>query len=174
MLFGSLGSKIAALGVMCSTFGAVNSNMLTGPRIYFAMARDGLLPAAIRTVHSRYQTPFNAILIQGIWTTILLIVFFSWKDNPKRAFDGLTDSVIFAGLIFYGLTVSAVYVLRRTQPNLVRPYRTWGYPITPAAYLLVAYVAGVATELTSNPGESIAVATLIGSGIVFYAVVQKG
>ena len=171
VLFGSLGGKIAALGVMCSTFGAVNSNMLTGPRIYFAMARDGLLPAAIRKVHSRHQTPYNAILIQGIWTTILLVAFYAWKENPKQAFDGLTDSVIFAGMIFYGLSVAAVYILRWKRPSLPRPYRTWGYPITPAL-LLVAYVAGVVSELTSNPGESIAVAALIGSGMIYYFFVR--
>jgi APA family basic amino acid/polyamine antiporter len=172
VLFGSLGGKIAALGVMCSTFGAVNSNMLTGPRIYFAMARDGLLPAYIRNVDSRFRTPLNAILIQAVWTTILLLVFYSWKDNPKNAFDGLTDSVIFAGMIFYGLAVAAVYILRRTRPDLPRPYRTWGYPITPAL-LLVAYVAGVVSELLSNPSESIAVAGLIGSGIVYYLFVRN-
>ncbi|HEY2252731.1 MAG TPA: amino acid permease, partial [Planctomycetaceae bacterium] len=167
VLFGSLGGKIAALGVMCSTFGAVNSNMLTGPRIYFAMARDGVLPAAIRTVHSRHQTPFNAILIQGIWTTILLIVFYSWKDRPKDAFDGLTDSVIFAGMIFYGLSVGAVYVLRRTQRDLPRPYRTWGYPFTPAL-LLVVYVCVAANELIVHPQETRVVAALIGAGVVYY------
>ncbi len=172
VLFGSFGGKIAALGVMCSTFGAVNSNMLTGPRIYFAMARDGLLPAAVHQVHSRYRTPFNAILIQGIWTTILLIAFYAWKDKPKKAFDGLTDSVIFAGLIFYGMSVAAVYILRRKRPDLPRPYRTWGYPITPAL-LLVTYAAGVVSELTSNPGESIAVAVLIASGVVYYTLARR-
>ncbi len=120
VLFGGTGARIAALGVMCSTFGAVNSNMLTGPRIYFAMARDRLLPARLHAVHPRYQTPGNAILLQAVWTTILLIAFYTKYDNPRDIFDAMTDSVIFGGIIFYGLTVSAVYVLRRTRP------RRWG------------------------------------------------
>jgi APA family basic amino acid/polyamine antiporter len=172
VLFGELGGRLAALGVMCSTFGAVNSNMLTGPRIYFAMARDGFLPAAIHRVHPRYQTPGNAIIIQAVWTTILLIVFYAWKESPKDAFDGLTDSVIFGGLIFYSLTVGAVYVLRRTRPDVARPYRTWGYPVTPAL-LLVAYTAVAAGELFSRPEETAGVAGLIIAGAVYYAFVRR-
>ena len=172
VLFGSWGGKIAAMGVMCSTFGAVNSNMLTGPRIYFAMARDGLLPASIRKVHAVYKTPGNAILIQAAWTTVLLIVFYARNENPRDAFDGLTDSVIFAGLIFYSLSVGAVYVLRRTQPDLPRPYRTWGYPFTPAL-LLVVYVGVAANELVVRPEETGAVAVLIGAGVVYYLFVRK-
>ncbi|HLJ11990.1 MAG TPA: amino acid permease [Planctomycetaceae bacterium] len=172
VLFGSMGAKIAALGVMCSTFGAVNSNMLTGPRIFFAMARDGLLPARIRTVHSVYQTPSNAIIIQAVWTTILLVVFYAWKEKPKDAFDGLTETVVFAGLIFYGLSVAAVYVLRRTRPDAPRPYRTWGYPLTPAL-LLATYIAAAASSLTQSFNESAGVAALIGAGVAYYLFVRK-
>lgn len=166
-LFGENGAKLAAVGVMCSTFGAVNSNMLTGPRIYFAMARDGLLPASICRVHDSYRTPANAVLIQGVWTTLLLVVFYAWKENPKDAFDGLTDSVIFGGLIFYGMSVAAVYVLRATRPDAPRPYRTWGYPVTPAL-LLVAYAAAFASLLVERWTETAGVAALIAAGLVFY------
>jgi APA family basic amino acid/polyamine antiporter len=157
---------------MCSTFGAVNSNLLTGPRIYFAMARDGLLPEAIRKVHPAYQTPINAIIIQAAWTVILLVVFYAWKDKPKDAFGGLTDSVIFGGIIFYGLSVAAVYVLRRTRPNDPRPYRTWGYPLTPAL-LLVTYAAAGVSEITARPKESLGVLALIFSGIIYYAFASR-
>ena len=171
-LFGGWGAKIAALGVMCSTFGAVNSNMLTGPRIYFAMARDGLLPALIRKVHTVNRTPANAILAQAVWTTILLIVFYSTSDNPRGVFEDLTDSVIFAGMIFYGLSVAAVFILRRTQPEHPRPYRTWGYPITPAL-LLVVYATVAINELVEHPKRTGAVAALIGAGVVYYWLVRK-
>jgi APA family basic amino acid/polyamine antiporter len=171
-MFGAQGAKLAALGVMCSTFGAVNSNMLTGPRIFFAMARDRLLPAMIRHIHGSYGTPSNAILIQGLWTTILLVVFYAWKDNPKEAFDGLTDSVIFGGLIFYSLSVSAVYVLRWTRPDQPRPYRTWGYPLTPAL-LLVAYSAAAISEVTERPTETVGVAALIITGMIYYAFASR-
>lgn len=172
VLFGSVGAKIAALGVMCSTFGAVNSNMLTGPRIYFAMARDGLLPAAVRTIHKIHQTPGNAILIQGAWTTILLTVFYAWQDNPRETFEAMTDSVIFGGLIFYGLSVAAVYVLRRTRPDVPRPYRTWGYPFTPAL-LLIAYSAAAASEVAARPTESVGVVALIASGVIYFVIAGK-
>jgi APA family basic amino acid/polyamine antiporter len=171
-LFGGTGGKIAALGVMCSTFGAVNSNLLTGPRIYFAMARDGLLPEAIRKIHPAWQTPINAIIIQAVWTVILLVVFYAWKENPKGAFGGLTDSVIFGGIIFYSLSVAAVYVLRRTRPDAARPYRTWGYPLTPAL-LLVTYAAAGVSEITARPKESLGVVVLIVSGIIYYVFASR-
>jgi APA family basic amino acid/polyamine antiporter len=171
-LFGTWGGRIAALGVMCSTFGAVNSNMLTGPRIYFAMARDGLLPSSIHKVHALHKTPGNAILAQAAWTTILLIVFYSLSDDPRGVFELLTDSVIFAGMIFYGLSVAAVYVLRKTQADFPRPYRTWGYPFTPAL-LLVVYVGVAVSDLVVNPARAGAVAALIGAGVVYYLFVRK-
>ncbi|MDB5348425.1 MAG: amino acid permease [Schlesneria sp.] len=166
-LFGSTGAKIAALGVMCSTFGATNSNMITGPRIYFAIARDGLLPRWIHQIHPTRQTPANSIILQAVWTTLLVIVFYAWKEKPKDAFDGLTDSVICAGLIFYSLTVSAVYVLRIRQPNLVRPYKTWGYPVTPAL-LLMAYAGAFTSLLIEQWKETAGVLILIASGIVYF------
>ena len=171
-LFGERGRTIAALGVMCSTFGAVNSNMITGPRIYLAMARDGLLHRSIHAVHGRYQTPANAIILQAVWTTLLIVAFFAWKDTPKDAFDGLTDSVILAGLVFYSLAVGAVYVLRRTMPHAERPYCTWGYPVTPML-LLLAYAAAFVSSFIEAPKQSAAVIGLIGVGIVYYFVVRS-
>jgi APA family basic amino acid/polyamine antiporter len=166
-LFGSTGAKIAALGVMCSTFGATNSNMITGPRIYFAIARDGLIPRWVQQIHPTRQTPANSIMMQAVWTTLLVILFYVWKDNPKKAFDGLTDAVICATLIFYSLAVAAVYVLRVTQPNLPRPYKTWGYPVTPAL-LLAAYAAAFTSMLLEQWEEAAGVFLLIGTGGIYY------
>jgi len=176
-LLGGWGGKLVALGVMCSTFGAVNSNMLTGPRIYFAMARDGLLPAGIRQVHPRWQTPFNAILLQAIWTVALIVAAYAWAANkteatPVDAFDTLTDFVIFGGSVFYALAVAAVFVLRRTRPELPRPYRTWGYPLVPSLYM-VAFGAAMLSLLLNKPIESLAGATLILAGVAFYAVARR-
>ena len=209
VLFGSTGAKIAALGVMCSTFGATNSNMITGPRIYFAVARDGLVPRWVQQIHPTRQTPANSIIIQAVWTT-LLVVWFTYQTMfpapsadaaavaPKqatgnitavdattapvnvaqseplkkpptlhKAFDGLTDSVICAGLIFYGLTVAAVYVLRFTKPNLPRPYKTWGYPVTPAL-LLVAYTGAFGSLMWEDWDKTAGVLSLIAAGVVYY------
>ncbi|MFM7836890.1 MAG: amino acid permease, partial [Planctomycetaceae bacterium] len=87
----------------------------------------------------------------------------------KAAFDVLTDSVICAGLIFYGLAVAAVYVLRRTRPDAHRPYLTWGYPVTPAL-LLVAYVGAFVSMLIESPGQTLMVLALIAAGAVWYYV----
>src|SRR5262249_19130687 len=131
-LFGQTGARLAALGVMCSTLGGTSAVLLTGPRIYFAMARDGTLPAAIARIDPRFQTPANAIILQAIWAVLLTAAAFAWKSGPNDrlidAFDVLTDFVIFGGLLFYALVVAAVLVLRRKRPDLERPYRTWGYP----------------------------------------------
>ncbi len=166
-LFGSTGAKIAALGVMCSTFGATNSNMITGPRIYFAIARDGLIPRWVQEIHPTRKTPANSIILQAVWTTILVVFFYCWKDKPKDAFDGLTDSVISAGLIFYSLAVGAVYVLRTKRPDLARPYKTWGYPVTPAL-LLIAYAGAFTSQIVEQPQQTAGVVALILSGVIYY------
>lgn len=178
-LLGNIGAQIVALGVMCSTFGAVNSNLITGPRIYFAMARDGALPAIIHRVHPTRLTPMNAIIAQAVWTVLLIAGAYFWTyrkalagaaaaaPDPRDAFDSLTDFVVFGGYIFYALAVGAVFVLRRTQPDLPRPYRTWGYPVTPALYL-AAFSALLLYQLASKPDTSMAGLGLIAAGGVFY------
>ncbi len=179
-MFGSNGAKIAALGVMISTFGATNSNMITGPRIYLAVARDGLVPRWLQKIHPRFLTPANTILIQAVWT-VILISLFSWNPNAEsdttqvqsrrmyEAFDNLTTSVICAGLIFYGLAVAAVYVLRQKRPDMVRPYRTWGYPITPAL-LLIAYIGTFISMIIQQWTQTLSVLALITAGIVYFVI----
>jgi APA family basic amino acid/polyamine antiporter len=198
-MFGPVGAKIAAVGVMISTFGATNSNMITGPRIYLAIARDGLIPSWLHQIHATCRTPVNTILIQAVWTIFLVILFSVWDPNEpavaavpvvadatttsespaapssgeqhsrkmKSAFDNLTDSVICAGLIFYGMAVAAVYVLRWKRPNIERPYKTWGYPFTPAL-LLVAYAGAFVSLMLERWTQTISVLFLIGAGIVYF------
>lgn len=184
VMFGPVGGSIAALGVMISTFGATNSNMITGPRIYLAIARDGLVPAWLQKIHPRYLTPANTIVLQAVWTILLVLLFSFWtpgvdagaenSSGTERlyvAFDNLTNSVICAGLIFYGLAVAAVFELRRTRPDAVRPYRTWGYPLTPLL-LLAAYVGAFVSLLLEQPTQTISVLMLIGAGIVYYVAAR--
>lgn len=218
-MFGSAGAKIAALGVMVSTFGATNSNMITGPRIYLAIARDGLIPRWLHRIHPTYLTPANSIVFQAVWTILLILLFSVWDPNAagstsagaptpavagpdsaavigvvpaegqsaspvpdsvvesegamrhsrrmKSAFDNLTDSVICAGLIFYALAVSAVYVLRWKQPDVVRSYRTWGYPVTPAL-LLIAYFGAFVSLVMEQWTQTMGVLILIAAGIVYF------
>lgn len=137
-VLGRYGVPLAAAGVMISMFGALNSNLLAGPRIYFAMARDKLFPRAIGHVHPRFKTPLNAILAQSAWSLALILIAFAVRDEPRDAFNTLTDFVVLGGTIFYGLVVAAVIVLRFKMPAAERPYRVWFYPLTPIFYLLVA------------------------------------
>jgi len=135
-LLGEWGIPLAATGVMFSTFGALNSNLMTGPRIYFALARDGLFPRFLQDIHSRHHTPAKAIWTQGLWAMLQVIVACLISRSAGELFDYLTDMVVLAGTLFYMLSVGAVIVLRSTEANLDRPYRCWGYPITPWIYLL--------------------------------------
>jgi len=196
VLLGNAGAWVAALCVMVSTFGALNSNLLCGPRIYFAMARDRLFPAAIRQIHGRFQTPANAIVAQSAWAMVLVVVAYAWSspafkaamtkpdseaaahehlvlETPARpidAFDMLTDFVIFGGSIFYAMAVGAVFVLRRKMPDLPRPYRTWGYPFTPALYL-AAFGGAMASMLHDKWVQTAGGSILILAGVVaFYAM----
>jgi APA family basic amino acid/polyamine antiporter len=200
VMLGTAGAWVAALCVMVSTFGALNSNLLCGPRIYFAMARDRLFPAAIRQVHPRFQTPANAIIAQSAWASVLVLVAYAWSapateaaigvrptaehaaaheqrlvivetpQNPREAFDALTDFVIFGGLIFYAMAVGAVFVLRWKMPDARRPYRTWGYPLTPAIYL-VAVSGAMASMLYDKWVQTAAGSVLILAGaIAFFAM----
>ncbi len=210
-MFGPIGAQVAAIGVMISTFGATNSNMITGPRIYLAIARDGLVPRWLQRIHPRYLTPANTILLQASWATFLVLLFSIWDPTAapvspaaaavstassgevavvkvsllaqataaeehsrrlKNAFDNLTDSVICAGLIFYGLAVAAVYVLRYTRPDLHRPYKTWGYPFTPAL-LLLAYLGAFISLLLERWTQTMGVLSLIGAGIIYYVIAKN-
>jgi basic amino acid/polyamine antiporter, APA family len=192
IVLGPAGAWVAAMCVMVSTFGALNSNLLCGPRIYFAMARDRLFPAAIRQVHGRFQTPANAILAQTVWSLVLMLAAYAWTASPPvangaaishgsasliatpaspgDAFEALTDFVIFGGSIFYAMAVGAVFVLRWKMPNQARPYRTWGYPFTPALYLL-AFSGALIVMLFEKWDKSLAGSALIIAGVIaFYAM----
>lgn len=172
VLFGEWGSKFAALGVLCSTFGAADSNLIAGPRIYFAAARDGLVPSFIHRIHPVFKTPSNSVMIQGVWATVLVVVFYSISANPKQVFDLITDAVICAGLIFYSLTVAAVYKLRKQKPDAERPYKTWGYPFTPGLMVCTYAIAFFGTLL--EQWDRLAwVLALIAAGIVYYVFVSR-
>jgi APA family basic amino acid/polyamine antiporter len=179
--------------VMVSTFGALNSNLLCGPRIYFAMARDRLFPAAIRQVHPRFETPANAIIAQSVWSIVLIFVAYAWTaapppvtdttttarslietpSTPGHAFDALTDFVIFGGSIFYAMAVGAVFVMRWKKPELARPYRTWGYPLTPALYLM-AFGGALVVMLYDKWDKSLAGSALIIAGVVAFYLMGGG
>jgi len=116
--------------VTASALGTLMSSILSGPRVFFAMARDGLFFRKVASVHPRFATPHVAIVLQCAWALALLL---RW-----RTFDALTDNVVFIYWIFYGLGAVSVLVSRRHHPDAARPYRTPAYPLVPVVFLVGA------------------------------------
>jgi amino acid transporter len=133
-LFGTAGVAIVSVVVMISTFGSLNASMLASPRVFFAMADDGLFFKAIAKVHPRYHTPYVAIGLAGLLGVAFVLA---------RTFEQLADTFVIAIWPFYALGVAALYPLRRKRPDLKRPYRAIGYPVVPlffiggVAYLII-------------------------------------
>ena len=123
------GASLMAGAILISTFGCANGLILAGARVYYAMAKDGLFFKKAGTLHPTYKTPTWSLAVQCGWTCILCI---------SGTYGQLLDYIIFAVLVFYILTIIGLFVLRRTQPDAVRPYRAIGYPVLPAVYIVMA------------------------------------
>ena len=157
---GPLGASLVALTVLLSTAGCTNAGAMTGPRIYFAQARDGLFFRKIGDVHPRFQTPSISILVQGIVTAVLAV---------SGSYEKLFSYVTFVAWVFYGLTVTGVLVLRRKYPDLPRPYKMWGYPVTPVLFAAIAF-GFVINTLVTTPGPSLKGMAIVASGVPVYYV----
>lgn len=133
--FGGVGAKLMAAAILVSTFGCVNGMLLAGARVYYAMSRDGLFFRGVGKLSERSKTPVNSLWLQWAWTCLLCL---------SGSYGQLLDYVIFAVLVFYVLTILGLFVLRRTRPETPRPYRAFGYPVLPAAYIVMAvWICGV-------------------------------
>jgi APA family basic amino acid/polyamine antiporter len=130
-MFGPAATKLMAIAIMVSTFGCCNGMIMSGARVYFTMARDNLFFRRAGTLDPVHRTPVFALAIQCVWTVLLTL---------SGQYNDLLDYVIFAVLLFYILTIGGLFRLRRTRPELPRPYRAAGYPVLPALYMLVAGV----------------------------------
>jgi APA family basic amino acid/polyamine antiporter len=135
LMFGAPAAVIMGVLIMISTFGCNNGLILSGARVYYAMARDGLFFARTGMLNKK-GVPAVALAVQAVWASLLCL---------SGTYGDLLDYVIFAVLIFYILTVAGIFVLRRKQPDVERPYRAFGYPVLPALYILVA--AAIAVDL---------------------------
>ena len=177
-LLGEWGGKLMATGVMVSTLGAINSNLLLGPRVPFAMGRDKVFFPILGEVHATFRTPAVAILVQGSLGVVLVLVSAVLVENveyfqKKSIFSLLTDCIIFVSSIFYALSVGAVLVLRRKQPDKERPYRTLGYPVTPILYIVV-YTWFLFYVFIGNPMEAVIGLGMIAAGVpVFWCFREK-
>jgi amino acid transporter len=159
-LFGRAGVVLVSTFVMISSFSSLNGSMLASPRIFFAMADDGLFFQPIAAVHPRYQTPYVAILLAAVLGMALVM---------SRSFERLTDTFVLAIWPFYALGVAAIYRLRRTRPDLPRPYRALGYPVVPAIFVgaVAAFVVNALINDTLNTAITFA---MIFAGVPVYFI----
>jgi APA family basic amino acid/polyamine antiporter len=159
-VFGPIAGRVVGLLILISIFSAANGIMLTAPRMYFAMARDGVFFKRLAIVHPTLGTPAFAIIAIAIWAAVLA---------STGTFEQLLTYVVFTGWIFYGLGALSVFVYRRREPNAARPYRVPGYPLTPVLFVASA-AALVLNTLITQPTRAAAgvIAVLIGTP-AFYA-----
>jgi APA family basic amino acid/polyamine antiporter len=169
-LLGPTGAVLALAAIMISTFGALNGNLLAGPRLPFAMADDGLAPRWLSAVHPRFQTPAAAIAALAIWS-ITLIVIGAWAQGQlglKRSlFDLMTDFAMFGAVIFETLGVATIFIFRRRMPDAERPYRCPGYPWVPLIYLGLPIYVLIAT-IINQPMQAMAGLVFIQVGALVY------
>jgi len=128
-IFQNSGAYLMAAAILISTFGCANGMILAGARVYYAMSNDGLFFKPTSKLHPRYKTPVAALVIQAVWTCFLCLT---------GSYSQLLDYIICTELIFYILTISCLFVLRKRRPDAERPYRAVGYPVLPALYIGMA------------------------------------
>jgi APA family basic amino acid/polyamine antiporter len=140
-IFPSAGPVLIAVAIMVAAFGCMNGMILSGARAYYAMALDGVFFKRASLLN-RANVPSQGLLMQGLWAVVLLSIrtFDPATGKYGNLYSNLLDYIISAALIFYILTIAAIFRLRRTRPAAERPYRAFGYPALPALYLICATV----------------------------------
>jgi len=155
---GPVGAALVSIAAMISIFAALNGSILTGARVPYAAARDGLFFRAAARVHPVFRTPGVSILMMSAWAALLVL---------SGKYDDLFNFVIFGSWILYAMATASVFVLRRKRPDLVRPYKTLGYPVVPVLFLIGAAALELST-LRDRPAQSLAGIVLILLGLPFY------
>jgi amino acid transporter len=157
-IYGQAGANMVSVAAMISIFAALNGSILSGSRVPYAMAVDGLFFKSVANVHPQFRTPGISILALSAWSAILVL---------SGRYDQLFTYVIFASWILYGMTTAAVLVLRRKRPEMPRPYRTFGYPVIPIVFVMSALCLVIST-LFNSPRESLLGLSLVLVGLPFY------
>jgi APA family basic amino acid/polyamine antiporter len=147
-----------AAALMLSSLGSLHASVLANSRVPFAMASDGMFFKSLAKVSPKTRVPVNAVLAQAGWASVLAL---------SGTFDTLTDSVVFASCLFYALSAAAVIVFRIREPDLPRPFKTWGYPFTPIAFVLVS-AALLVSALVATPKQALLGIGVILLGVPFY------
>ncbi len=158
-LFGQVGVSFVSVVVMISTFGSLMGSMLASPRIFFAMADDRLLFAPIARVHPTWKTPYVAITLASVLGVAMVMT---------QTFEQLTDTFVLAMWPFYALSVAAIYTLRKSQPQLHRPYKVVGYPYVPAIFIAAAVYLVVNALITDPVWTSITFGVVLLGLPVYY------
>jgi APA family basic amino acid/polyamine antiporter len=163
-ILGSFGANAVSIVAMISIFAALNGSILSGSRVPFAMARDGLFFRRVAFVHPQHRTPSVSILALSAWGALLVL---------SGRYSQLYTYVIFASVILYGMATAAVIVLRFKRPEMPRPYRTLGYPLVPVVFVL-AIACLVVSTLLKSPRESLMGVGLVALGLPFYFFWKRG
>jgi amino acid transporter len=160
-MFGQAGAAFISVVVMISTFGSLIGSMLASPRIFFAMADDGLFFRSIASVHPKFNTPHIAILFACVLGIAMVMT---------QTFEQLTDTFVLAMWPFYALSVAAIYRLRKSQPHLQRPYKVVGYPVVPGVFVAAAVYLVINALITDPKWTSITFAVVLIGLPVYYAL----
>jgi APA family basic amino acid/polyamine antiporter len=158
-LWGDPGGIFISLMIMTSSFGITNAIILVSPRVYYAMAKDGLFFRKLAAVHPRYNTPGPALVLQAVWSCCIVVV--------SDTFQQIMNYVVFMDWLFLALAVTCVYILRRKYPDAPRPYKVWGYPVTPAVFIVLSAVVVINT-FARAPLESTIGTAIVLSGAPAY------
>lgn len=170
-LLGPFGTQLVLAMTLVSIFGALNGNILVGPRVAFAVARDHRMYEPLRRVDPRFGTPALSIAALSGWSCLLILANHVIPVAETSLFNMLTNYVVFGGSVFYFSAVLAVFVLRKRLPNAERPYRTWGYPWVPLVFV-VFYVYFLAAMFWARPNECLRGLVLIALGGMWYVTAK--
>ena len=158
VIFGPAGASLISIAVIVSTFGALNGSILATARVHFALSKDKLFFSPLSRIHPKFGTPHVSLLIQGLWSAILVL---------SGSFDTITDYVIFAAWLFYMLGAFGVIILRKKMPDAHRPYKVWGYPYTPIIFTVFSFLFLVNTVISDSEDAAMGL-ILILLGLPFY------
>ena len=159
-ILGPVGTGLMASGLIISTVGSLHTGILTASRVPYAMARDGRFFRSLADLSPKTHVPVKALIAQGVWISVLVL---------SGSFDTLTDYVIFAAWIFYSLNTASVFIFRRKLPDAPRPYKTFGYPVAPLLFLVVA-IWLISATIATAPLRSVIGLGFIALGIPLYSI----
>ena len=159
------GAQAVAVAIALSIFGTISIYTMSAPRIYFAMAEDGIFFKQLAYVHPRWRTPVAAMLVQVVWAIAVLLFF-------NGLFDKIITFVTFMDIAFMGLAGAAVFVFRKKRPDAARPIRVWGYPLIPAIFVLISAAFAV-NVLLERPEQALPGLGLLALGIIVYEMIRK-